>query len=189
MVAGHEVALAAGDAAARGAAEVVDDARRHVERAPAAQAGAQAPVDVLEIGEEGLLEGADVRARSGIERGAGEALKIRPGVSYWPWSGCPPPRLEPAAPGHHVAGAVDLVWSLPESCLGGGGGPRVRVERAYQQREPVRLELDVVVEQGDVGRVAVRDAGVDGGREAAVGDGQATCRPGHSRARYSRSVL
>jgi hypothetical protein len=107
--------LEPGYARARGPADVVRDRGRLVDAVPPGELRAQAPVDVLDVGEEALVERADV-----VERQA--AVERRRGACrQHPWRAVvlSPVALALAAadavavPADEVAGAVEHVAPRP----------------------------------------------------------------------------
>ena len=117
-----------------------------------AELGAQAPVGVLEVGEEALVEPADLLERPpAVERGPGARARDDAGRVVLPAVGlavaAPPGR---AVPRDHVAGTVEHARLAQHPQLARGRArARVGVERGDELGEPAGVELHVVVEQRD----------------------------------------
>src|SRR4051812_25166322 len=165
------VALESGHAARGQPTHVTNFGGWDVLAAPSVQDAAQAEVDVLEVGKEALVEHADVvEERAAIEGGSSARRHDRRGFVPAAVVGAAVPTLM------RNTGAVDVVTGRVEmsaalvqdfggeiaDCAGRLGHP------THENSKPVRLDLDVVVEQCDKRPSAGADAGVRAAGKAGV---------------------
>ena len=150
---------------------MVRDRGRHVAAAVPEQARAEAPVDVLHLGEEGLVEQADLlEGGAPVERGAAAGAEHLGGLVVLPAVAlAAAARPHDARPAQHVAGAVeDLAVVEDEHLRRRRGGRGLAVERRHELAEEGRVELHVVVDERDVLAARPLDAPVHAGREPDV---------------------
>ena len=152
----------------RGPQSVGDDRLGRQHRPPAAQAGPEREVDVLQVGEEALVEQADLvedvppvhrrsaRRREHLGHLAIAVLVTKPSV----------PRVRDAPLGEEVAGGVEDAGVPMVHDLGGGDVRHGHGRR--QMGEPLGVGHGVVVEKGDEPAAGGIDASVDAPREAVV---------------------
>jgi hypothetical protein len=142
-----------------------------VETAKAGHQHPQAEVGVLAVEEVVLVEAARPFCRlAAVDRGGrGRDRDLALGLVLPRVALVEPVRREAPAGVVVLADLLDHVAvGVTEDLARDKADPGIAVEDADERLEPARIELDVVVDEGDVLARARGDAGVDGRREAGV---------------------
>src|SRR5580704_5859457 len=137
----------------RASLHVVADRARHVQAGIPSLERAQAPIEILEVGEEGLVE----RAHLGEDAGTVQArtARRRDDLLLDTVLIAVPLTMAALGPGaaarEHVARPIELLSPVvvPEPARR-RARPRGALERAHELGQPARVELEVVVQQRDV---------------------------------------